>query len=63
MPMFMVLICSKEPFLYGRSEYFVSRRINRKQSLLPEHYLPVVFDVDGTAEDSSGTLSSSIASL
>lgn len=41
---------SKEPFLYGRSEYFMSRRLNRKQSLLPEHYLPVILDVDGTAE-------------
>ncbi len=41
----------------------MSRRINRKQSLLPEHYLPVIFDVDGTAEGSSGRLSSSIASL
>lgn len=45
---------SQEPFLYGRSKYFVSRRIKHKQSLLPEHYLNVIFDVDGTIEDSSG---------
>lgn len=47
---------SQEPFLYRRSRYFVSRRIKRKQSLLPEHYLNVIFDVDGTTEDSSGRL-------
>lgn len=47
---------SQEPFLYRQSRYFVSRRIKRKQSLLPEHYLNVIFDVDGTTEDSSGRL-------
>lgn len=58
-PMFMVMFLisfSRAIFIYWRSKYFVSRRIKHKQSLLPEHYLNVIFDVDGTTEDSSGRL-------